>query len=72
MIARAKAAPGQVSFSSAGPGSQHHLLGEWMNIEAGTTMLHVPFKGAAPRVHRAARRAHRRADRDHYLRHPAW
>jgi tripartite-type tricarboxylate transporter receptor subunit TctC len=48
LIARAKAKPGQVSFSSAGPGSLHHLLGEWMNIEAGTQMLHVPFKGAAP------------------------
>jgi tripartite-type tricarboxylate transporter receptor subunit TctC len=48
LIARAKAEPGKVSFSSAGPGSLHHLLGEWMNIEAGTTMLHVPFKGAAP------------------------
>ena len=48
LIARAKAEPGRISFSSAGPGSLHHLLGEWMNIEAGTTMLHVPFKGAAP------------------------
>jgi tripartite-type tricarboxylate transporter receptor subunit TctC len=48
LIARARAAPGRVSYSSAGPGSLHHLLGEWLNIEAGTTMLHVPFKGAAP------------------------
>jgi tripartite-type tricarboxylate transporter receptor subunit TctC len=48
LVSRAKAAPGRVSFSSAGPGSLHHLLGEWLNIEAGTTMLHVPFKGAAP------------------------
>jgi tripartite-type tricarboxylate transporter receptor subunit TctC len=48
LIARAKAKPGAVSFSSAGPGSLHHLLGEWLNIEAGTSMLHVPFKGAAP------------------------
>ena len=48
LIARAKAAPGKVTFSTAGIGSLHHLLGEWMNIEAGTTMLHVPFKGAAP------------------------
>src|SRR5205085_11439567 len=48
LIARARASPGAVSFSSAGPGSLHHLLGEWLNIEAGTTMLHVPFKGAAP------------------------
>jgi tripartite-type tricarboxylate transporter receptor subunit TctC len=48
LIARAKAQPGRVSYSSAGPGSLHHLLGEWLNIEAGTQMLHVPFKGAAP------------------------
>ena len=48
LIARAKAAPGKVSFSSAGVGSLHHLLGEWLNIEAGTEMIHVPFKGAAP------------------------
>jgi tripartite-type tricarboxylate transporter receptor subunit TctC len=48
LIARAKAEPGRISFSSAGPGSLHHLLGEWLNIEAGTSMLHVPFKGAAP------------------------
>ncbi|MGQ0652865.1 MAG: tripartite tricarboxylate transporter substrate-binding protein [Betaproteobacteria bacterium] len=31
-----------------GPGSLHHLLGEWMNVEAGTSVRHVPFKGAAP------------------------
>ncbi|HEX6689905.1 MAG TPA: tripartite tricarboxylate transporter substrate-binding protein [Burkholderiales bacterium] len=48
LLARAKAEPGKVSFSTAGIGSLHHLLGEWMNIEAGTSMLSVPFKGAAP------------------------
>src|SRR5258706_2937842 len=48
LIARAKAEPGRISYSSAALGSLHHLLGEWLNIEAGTTMLHVPFKGAAP------------------------
>jgi tripartite-type tricarboxylate transporter receptor subunit TctC len=48
LIARARAEPGKVTFSTAGIGSLHHLLGEWMNIEAGTTMLAIPFKGAAP------------------------
>ncbi len=48
LVESAKAEPGRISFSSAGPGSLHHLLGEWLSIEAGTTMLHVPFKGAAP------------------------
>ena len=46
LIARAKAQPGQLSYSTTGPGSLHHLLGEWVNAEAGTTMLNVPYKGA--------------------------
>ena len=46
LIAKAKANPDQTSFSSIGTGSLHHLLGEWINIEAGVNMLHVPFKGA--------------------------
>jgi tripartite-type tricarboxylate transporter receptor subunit TctC len=29
-------------------GSLQHLLGEWMNLEAGTSMVAVPFKGSAP------------------------
>ena len=45
MIARAKAAPGKLSYSSAGVGTSHHLLGEWLSAEAGIEMLHVPFKG---------------------------
>ncbi len=47
LFARAKAQPGKLSYSTTGPGSLHHLLGEWMNAEAGTTMLNVPYKGTA-------------------------
>ncbi len=47
LIERAKAAPGRISYTSPGIGSVHHLLGEWLNIEAGTNMIHVPFKGEA-------------------------
>ncbi len=47
LIERAKAAPGRISYASPGIGSVHHLLGEWFNIEAGTNMIHVPFKGEA-------------------------
>lgn len=35
------------SFSSVGPGTAHHLVGEWINTAAGVEMLHVPFKGGA-------------------------
>lgn len=48
LLARAKAEPGKLSMSSAGTGSLHHLLGEWIKIESGTEMIHVPFSGAGP------------------------
>jgi tripartite-type tricarboxylate transporter receptor subunit TctC len=50
MIARAKAAPGKISYSSAGVGTSHHLLGEWLSAEAGIEMIHVPFKGGTSPV----------------------
>jgi tripartite-type tricarboxylate transporter receptor subunit TctC len=45
VIARARAAPQTVSYSSAGVGTSHHLLGEWFSAESGIEMIHVPFKG---------------------------
>jgi tripartite-type tricarboxylate transporter receptor subunit TctC len=50
LIALAKSHPNQVSFSSSGVGSLHHLLGEWINIEAGIDMLHIPFKGSSQSI----------------------
>jgi tripartite-type tricarboxylate transporter receptor subunit TctC len=47
LIDRAKAAPGKITYASNAPGSAHHLLGEWINIEANTTMVPVPYRGAA-------------------------
>lgn len=45
LIARAKKSPGKVTYSSAGIGTSHHLLGEWLSAEAGIEMNHIPFKG---------------------------
>lgn len=47
-IALLKANPGKYSFSSVGTGSGTHLACELFNLNAGTQMLHVPYKGAAP------------------------
>jgi tripartite-type tricarboxylate transporter receptor subunit TctC len=46
LIARAKDAPGKLTYSMT-PGTLVHLLGEWINIEAGTAILGVPYKGSA-------------------------
>ena len=45
LIAKAKAAPGKITYSSAGVGTSHHLLGEWLSSQAGIEMNHIPFKG---------------------------
>ena len=48
LITYAKTHPGQVNFGSSGTGTPLHLGGELFNVQAGTDILHVPYKGAAP------------------------
>jgi len=38
----------KITFGSAGSGTVNHLLGEMINLEAGTKLTHIPYKGAAP------------------------
>jgi tripartite-type tricarboxylate transporter receptor subunit TctC len=45
LLAEAKRHPGKLTYSSVGNGTAHHLLGEWINAEAGVDLVHVPFKG---------------------------
>jgi tripartite-type tricarboxylate transporter receptor subunit TctC len=46
LLTRAKAAPGKLSYAMS-PGSLVHLAGEWINSEAGTVMLGVPYRGSS-------------------------
>ena len=48
LIRQARAAPGKLSYGSAGSGTSLHLAGELFRSEAGIDLLHVPYKGAAP------------------------
>jgi tripartite-type tricarboxylate transporter receptor subunit TctC len=48
LIALAKKFPDKLSFGSSGNGGGTHLAGELFNMQAGTTLLHVPYKGSAP------------------------
>jgi tripartite-type tricarboxylate transporter receptor subunit TctC len=38
----------ELSFGSVGAGSMYHLVAETFSRQTGITMLHVPYKGAAP------------------------
>ena len=48
LIAYAKAKPGALTYGSSGIGTTSHLGLEQFDHLAGTKMLHVPYKGAAP------------------------
>ncbi len=48
LIALAKARPGTLNYPSAGRGTSSHLAGELFDSMAGTTMVHVPYKGGGP------------------------
>jgi tripartite-type tricarboxylate transporter receptor subunit TctC len=39
-----------LNFATAGVGSAHHLVGEYINTLKSTRLVHVPYRGAAPAV----------------------
>ena len=45
LVALAKAQPGKLAFASPGIGSGLHLAGELFQLQTGTELLHVPYKG---------------------------
>ena len=45
MVAKAKAEPNKITYSSVGIGSAMHLATEWIQSEAGIQLNHIPFKG---------------------------
>jgi tripartite-type tricarboxylate transporter receptor subunit TctC len=46
LVELARRRPGQLNYGSTGVGSVNHLLGEMINLSAGTRIVHVPYKGA--------------------------
>lgn len=50
MISAAKKRPGMMNYGSAGIGSGTHLAGEYLLMEAGMKMSHVPYKGVQEAV----------------------
>lgn len=48
LIALAKAKPGALNYASAGNGSSLHFAAEIFKNATGTSIVHVPYKGATP------------------------
>jgi len=48
LTALAKARPRALSYASGGAGTSTQLLMEWLKLEAGVDIVHVPYKGSGP------------------------
>lgn len=48
LVAAGKASPEKLSYGSNGSGTAQHMIGTQFQIETGTKILHVPYKGSAP------------------------
>ena len=48
LVALARARPGQLNYASSGSGLAAHLAGEMFKSMTGTSMVHIPYKGAGP------------------------
>jgi tripartite-type tricarboxylate transporter receptor subunit TctC len=48
LVVLARARPGALSYASGGTGTSTQLLMEWLKLEAGLNIVHVPYKGSGP------------------------
>lgn len=48
LLAQLRAPGSALNYGSAGNGTSHHLAGELFKLQTGTTIGHVPYKGAGP------------------------
>ncbi|MEN9538020.1 MAG: hypothetical protein RLZZ126_255 [Pseudomonadota bacterium] len=50
LIAAMKAAPGKLSYASAGSGGSYHLTGEQFKAVVGAFSTHIPYRGGGPAI----------------------
>lgn len=50
LVAFARARPGQLAYATNGNGTGQHLTGEWLKLQTGVDLLHVPYQGGGPAV----------------------
>jgi len=48
LVALAKSKPGEMSYASAGIGTQHHVNAELLKALTGISINHVPYRGGGP------------------------
>ena len=48
LLTLARARPGKLNYGTGGAGTGPHLAGELINMMAGVSLVHVPYKGTGP------------------------
>ena len=48
LLAALRAAPGKLTYGSAGPGTTTHLAAEMLKLRANVDAVHVPYRGSGP------------------------
>ena len=48
LLALAKTQPAKLTYGSNGNGTAQHLIGTLFQLQTGTQLLHIPYKGSAP------------------------
>ncbi|MBC5783822.1 tripartite tricarboxylate transporter substrate binding protein [Ramlibacter sp. USB13] len=49
-VALARSQPGKLAYGSGGNGSAAHTTMEYLKLQAGISLLHIPYRGTAPSV----------------------
>ncbi|WP_284178439.1 tripartite tricarboxylate transporter substrate binding protein [Rhabdaerophilum sp. SD176] len=49
LVSKVREQPG-MPFATAGAGTSHHLLGEWLSKRAGMKLVHVPYRGGGAAI----------------------
>ena len=49
-LALLRAQPGKFSYASSGTGGISHMMGELFQASTGTSMVHIPYRGAGPAI----------------------
>jgi tripartite-type tricarboxylate transporter receptor subunit TctC len=50
LVGFARTRPGQLAYATNGNGTGQHLTGEWLKLQTGIDLLHVPYQGGGPAV----------------------
>ena len=50
LVALARSKPGQLNYGSGGNGSAANLATEYLKLQTGASLVHIPYRGTAPAV----------------------